>query len=640
MSFLSRLKEKAKKAYKVVKSVPAIIKQAIGTAARITSPVATSIISTGYNAADTINNNNNNRNVPGINLVERLKKSSTQPPVKGSVSSTGTVQYGPERPATLPSAKTTTGTSSDYTSDSYAQPDTVSARSFSAEPVTASVSASELGTGNTQNLISSAPSVKQQEYDGAQGNITVGANTQTGMFDTTQAEEAPQKTNQEILQERLNKLEEDRMSESELLRKSERQAGLQQARQQVQNTQNQINAVTSKMNQDILQLRGTAAKEGVVEAVYGGQQAQVTREATIKLLPLQAQLAADQGNLEIAQENTDKLYSMYSKDAERSYNRYKAQYEALYDEATASEKKQLDEISQNKERMVKNVDQIAGEARDVANSFLKDGNMAAYRAITSIQVPYNTQSETIAQDLQNYRNDVANAAAKYGVQLNSSTKIYTPAQEKTIDQINTGVSNSFNYKAVNAARGFSQGVIASLSQETGLGDISAINQFQKVIDEGAVTRDQDVKMVQSAQSLADSLKLKIKKLQKGEQLSPEQRTEMKNAVVELYNTKVGALTEDPYIKAQITKAERIGIDAGDTILGELGSFSNQQEQEQGAQGEVSDTDAYNEYLVAIGQAPVKSQTQAPLFTNGAGTFNFGGNSQTSTPMFSTTSFLK
>jgi hypothetical protein len=49
---------------------------------------------------------------------------------------------------------------------------------------------------------------------------------------------------------------------------------------------------------------------------------------------------------------------------------------------------------------------------------------------------------------------------------------------------------------------------------------------------------------------------------------------MSNTVNKLYEAKVNALNDNPYIKAQVIKAEQNGIDTNDTILGQLGTFGN------------------------------------------------------------------
>jgi hypothetical protein len=162
---------------------------------------------------------------------------------------------------------------------------------------------------------------------------------------------------------------------------------------------------------------------------------------------------------------------------------------------------------------------------------------------------------------------------------------YTSAQGKFITSLNNSVSKNSTYSKTTSMRNYGDNVLASLSQGTGVGDIAAINQFQKVIDEGAVTRDQDVKLIQGAQSLANTLQTKIKKLAKGEQLSPELRKQMRTAVESMYEAQVKALQSDPFIKSKIKEAEINGIDVEDTILGELESFTKKtdnliQQQEQ------------------------------------------------------------
>ena len=178
-------------------------------------------------------------------------------------------------------------------------------------------------------------------------NIQAGANPATGMFDgnagadqNVNAKDA-KKTAQEVYLESLMPQPDERDAQAQ----AERESGVIQARQQKQNTQNEINGITTKMNTDLLKLRGVAAQEGVVEAVYGGQQAQVTREATIRLLPLQAQLAVDEGNLDQAESKLDSLFKIYSSDAKKSVDLWNEKAKIIYDGASAKEKAQLDAVT-------------------------------------------------------------------------------------------------------------------------------------------------------------------------------------------------------------------------------------------------------------------------------------------------------
>jgi len=149
---------------------------------------------------------------------------------------------------------------------------------------------------------------------------------------------------------------------------------------------------------------------------------------------------------------------------------------------------------------------------------------------------------------------------------------YTEDQSKKISSIDDKVSKNDTYKKTSNMRAFVDNVNASLSLESGTGDLAAINQFQKVIDEGAVTRDQDVTLIKNSQSLLNRLSTFADGLKNGDQLSPDLRSEMKSAVNSLYAAQVKAMQKDPFITAKKTEASRYGINPSDTILGELGAF--------------------------------------------------------------------
>lgn len=149
---------------------------------------------------------------------------------------------------------------------------------------------------------------------------------------------------------------------------------------------------------------------------------------------------------------------------------------------------------------------------------------------------------------------------------------YSQKQLNALSKINDKVVSNDAYKKTSSMRGYVDAVISALSAQNGVSDIAAINQFQKVIDDGAVTRDQDVKLIQGAQSLSNSFQTRIKKLQSGEQLSSEQRTQMRQLVENIYQAQVKALNKDPGVQAKKREAELNGINIEDTVLGELGAF--------------------------------------------------------------------
>jgi hypothetical protein len=124
----------------------------------------------------------------------------------------------------------------------------------------------------------------------------------------------------------------------------------QRAAQQMNNTQNQINSVTTRLNLDLQNLRGVGAREGVTEAVYGQQSSQIIREGNNLLLPLQAQLAADQGNLKLATDTLDTWAKLRQADIDNEYS-YKKQIATwLRENETAETKARIDKAEKIADR--------------------------------------------------------------------------------------------------------------------------------------------------------------------------------------------------------------------------------------------------------------------------------------------------
>ncbi len=86
------------------------------------------------------------------------------------------------------------------------------------------------------------------------------------------------------------------------------------AQQEVQQYTTQLNEITSSRDAAILGLEDTG--RGQTTGFIGGEQGRIQRQAAIAALPVQAQLAAAQGNLEIAKSHVDSLFQMKVKDIE------------------------------------------------------------------------------------------------------------------------------------------------------------------------------------------------------------------------------------------------------------------------------------------------------------------------------------
>lgn len=145
------------------------------------------------------------------------------------------------------------------------------------------------------------------------------------------------------------------------------QAEVRARQQEVNNYTAQLNNIVAKQNADLLNLRGIGASEGVTETVYGGQAATINREAAIKALPIQAQVAAAQGNLELAQDYLTELITIKKDQIDADYSYNVAKFNVIREIMTADEKRELDKIEKDDNRAYER----AQDNLDLVNDWIK-----------------------------------------------------------------------------------------------------------------------------------------------------------------------------------------------------------------------------------------------------------------------------
>lgn len=209
------------------------------------------------------------------------------------------------------------------------------------------------GAGGGMNTPSNPSSVKlppPPTYSDP-GAITLeGLNTQdtkinpdTGLFDT-QGNLNQQSGNE--LTQALESLKEIPQKESiydnPLIK--EQNAEVQRQRQEVANWQGQLNAIVAKQQQDLLRHEKEISLAGGTVEGFSGRAAAINREAAFAALPIQAQLATAQNNLELAQDYLSELTSMVKEEIDNNYTYKVAKYNAVREIADKKEKKILDDL--------------------------------------------------------------------------------------------------------------------------------------------------------------------------------------------------------------------------------------------------------------------------------------------------------
>lgn len=110
----------------------------------------------------------------------------------------------------------------------------------------------------------------------------------------------------------------------------------------VNDLSSQLNTITA--NSQANQLRVIGQGRGIPEAIIGGQQAQIGREAAINALPVAAQLSAAQGNLDMANRNLETLFKIKVEDATAQYQYKKDVVTSVMNIASKAESVKLDVV--------------------------------------------------------------------------------------------------------------------------------------------------------------------------------------------------------------------------------------------------------------------------------------------------------
>lgn len=150
---------------------------------------------------------------------------------------------------------------------------------------------------------------------------------------------------------------------------------IKQKEQAVNNYTSQLNAIVAKSQADQLRLEGQG--RGITDVIIGGQQAQINREAAIAALPVQAQLAAAQGNLALAQQHVDKMFQIQSQDALAQYQFKSGVIDSVYSFASDQEKRRLDTVAKQEERKYQEQQDFLKTQRSLLSSAIQQGAPAS-----------------------------------------------------------------------------------------------------------------------------------------------------------------------------------------------------------------------------------------------------------------------
>ena len=123
-------------------------------------------------------------------------------------------------------------------------------------------------------------------------------------------------------------------------------SGVPESQQRLNELQKQLAGIAAE--QQVQQLQ--TGKEAISAGAIQGRNIAAEREYAIRAIPLQAQIAAEQGNLTLAQDRLNTVFQLKSKDIENQYNYQTKLIDSVYEFATKKEQQALDAKKLQEER--------------------------------------------------------------------------------------------------------------------------------------------------------------------------------------------------------------------------------------------------------------------------------------------------
>jgi hypothetical protein len=322
----------------------------------------------------------------GTNISSLGLNRTTVPQVSPGSTGRGVVDSGPVIGTYAPS-------------DIYSAPVTVaggtkvSSEFFSEPPVESSISASSLSGGSSSGGSSSSSGiVNMPSANGGTnvGPINMGAliglmsdsydfDSSTGTFVKKEVKEDPMAVAAENRKKTLTEMlglmpQKESVLGSEEVRAQ--QAEVNRRKEEVNNYTNMLNSLMVEQGQKLSGLRDVGAREGVTETVFGQQEAATNRYFAVRALPIQASIAAAQGNLSLAQDYLGQITAIKNEDITNRYNYNIAKFKAVYDIAEKEDKVILDRLVKQEDRVYQAQRDNINFAQSLMSQAFNDGNGA------------------------------------------------------------------------------------------------------------------------------------------------------------------------------------------------------------------------------------------------------------------------
>lgn len=196
-------------------------------------------------------------------------------------------------------------------------------------------------------------------------------------------------------------------SSEDAYNRAQRETGILEKQRKFNELSGRLNAIVNQGQANQLSVVGQG--RGIPEAILGGQQAQFARETAIQALPVQAQLSVAQGDLEMAEQNLNTLFKIYSDDATNEYNYKKSVNEAIYQFTDKQTQSRIAELQKKQDREYNKIQEDIKMKQDLALVSAKNGAPASTLSKIVNAKDFSTAIQSAGSYVMSYQDKKARA---------------------------------------------------------------------------------------------------------------------------------------------------------------------------------------------------------------------------------------
>ena len=347
------------------------------------------------------------------------------------------------------------------------------------------------------------------------------------------------------------------LQKGQFTQRAENQAGISDKTTALNDIDNQLRETNLKFTRNIEAIQDAS---GLTRGQKNARLSEVSRKQARQLADLSIIQATRRDNLTTAQSLVDRKVELEFEPIEQKLQFQQFLFQENKELFTTAEQRQFEskvrkeqvQIDKDKvkfgnlEQMKANFTMNAAEAGQ-GNAYLQSIQAAESQddlfGISGIQNYSVTSEQKLNKQLLNLKitSELEQAQAAKDAKASG---LLSSSQLNLTDDLRSEYNNLAEVKDAKDLESNTTSLLLALEQENGVGDISAINTFQRlVVDPGVAVREGDVALLQSAQSFTDKAFLKAQGLLVGDKLTEGARTQMKDLALSVYDARIAIVDE-------------------------------------------------------------------------------------------------